>query len=79
MKPKLSIEYCTSWGYIAKAISLAEALLKNYKNDVGEVTLIPSSGGVFEVVINSDLVFSKKELNRFPEHLEIFEKFEETL
>lgn len=62
---------------MAKATALAEALLRNYKNDVGQVTLIPSSGGVFEVVVNDNLVFSKKELGRFPENLEIFEKFEE--
>ncbi len=62
---------------MAKATALAEALLRNYKNDVGQVTLIPSSGGVFEVVVNDNLVFSKKDLGRFPENLEIFEKFEE--
>lgn len=62
---------------MAKATALAEALLRNYKNDIGQLALIPSSGGVFEVVINDKLVFSKKELGRFPENLEIFEKFEE--
>lgn len=62
---------------MAKATALAEALLRNYKNDVGHLTLIPSSGGVFEVVINDKLVFSKKDLGRFPENLEIFEMFEE--
>tara|TARA_Y100001933_G_C18880709_1_gene513884 strand:+ start:692 stop:856 length:165 start_codon:yes stop_codon:yes gene_type:complete len=51
--------------------------LRNYKNDIGQVSLIPSSGGVFEVVIDDQLVFSKKELGRFPENLEIFEKFED--
>jgi selenoprotein W-related protein len=34
--------------------------------------LIPSSGGVFEVEIDGALVFSKKELDRFPEEDEIF-------
>ena len=36
-----------------------------------EVRLIESGGGVFEVVVDGDLVFSKKELSRFPEHSEI--------
>jgi len=37
-----------------------------------EVRLIESGGGVFEVVVDGDLVFSKKELSRFPEHSEIY-------
>lgn len=38
------------------------------------VSLIPSSGGVFEVKLEDELLFSKKELGRFPESDEV-EKF----
>ena len=31
----------------------------------------PSSGGVFEVTLNGSLIFSKKQLGRFPEKGEI--------
>jgi len=34
--------------------------------------LIESGGGVFEVCVDGDIIFSKKELDRFPEHSEIF-------
>jgi len=33
--------------------------------------LIASSGGVFEVVVDGELLFSKKKLKRFPEDGEI--------
>jgi selenoprotein W-related protein len=33
--------------------------------------LVPSAGGVFEVVADGRLVFSKKELKRFPEEGEV--------
>jgi selenoprotein W-related protein len=36
-----------------------------------EVELLASSGGVFEVVADGKLVFSKKTLNRFPEEGEV--------
>jgi selT/selW/selH-like putative selenoprotein len=36
-----------------------------------EVELISSSGGVFEIVVDDMLVFSKKSLQRFPEEGEI--------
>ncbi len=38
--------------------------------------MIPSSGGVFEVTVDGELVFSKKALDRFPEHPEIFAEIE---
>jgi selenoprotein W-related protein len=36
-----------------------------------EVELLASSGGVFEVVVDGRLVFSKKQLGRFPEEGEV--------
>jgi selenoprotein W-related protein len=38
--------------------------------------LIPSSGGVFEVMVDGDLVFSKKAQDRFPDHDEIFRELD---
>ena len=35
--------------------------------------MIEGSGGVFEVVADGELIFSKKETGRFPEHQEIFD------
>jgi selT/selW/selH-like putative selenoprotein len=36
-----------------------------------EVELVASSGGVFEIVVDKQLIFSKKSLQRFPEEGEI--------
>jgi len=36
-----------------------------------ETELIPSGGGVFEVTVDGKLVFSKKQLRRFPEPGEV--------
>ena len=38
--------------------------------------LLPSSGGVFEVTIDDELVFSKMAQDRFPDHSEIFAEIE---
>ena len=74
MNNKISIEYCTSWNYITKAVGLTESLLNEHKQKLKEVSIIPSSGGVFEVKFNDELIFSKKELGRFPEKDEVEEK-----
>jgi len=36
-----------------------------------DVELIASDGGVFEIVVDGNCVFSKKTLNRFPEEGEV--------
>lgn len=71
MKKLISIEYCTSWGYLSRAVALAESLLNQHKNKLQNVSIVPSSGGVFEIKLDEDLVFSKKELGRFPEENEV--------
>jgi selenoprotein W-related protein len=38
------------------------------------VDLVRSSGGVFEVTLDGALIFSKKELGRFPVLAEVLEK-----
>lgn len=38
-----------------------------------DVEIIKGSGGVFDIVVDGELVFSKKQLGRFPEDQEIEE------
>ncbi len=57
---------------MSKAASLAESILHEYHAELpGGVTLIPSSGGVFEVAYNGENFFSKKALDRFPHESEV--------
>ena len=67
MKKNLSIEYCTSWGYLRRAVALSEKILDEHKLAIAELTIIPSGGGVFEITVDGKLLFSKTELGRFPE------------
>jgi selenoprotein W-related protein len=55
---------------------VAEEILKAKKNDVAAVSLIPSSGGVFEVIADGKTVFSKKQLGRRPEPGEVLTQLE---
>ena len=65
---EVKIEYCTQWGYLDKALSLRESIEKQYGVTA---ELIQGTGGVFEVSFNNSLLFSKKELGRFPNENEI--------
>jgi selenoprotein W-related protein len=46
-------------------------LLNKHKTKLSSVELVTSSGGVFEIDLDGDRVFSKRELGRFPEDGEI--------
>jgi len=56
---------------------LADKILSYLKMGVASLEIIPSSGGVFEVWKDGELVFSKKESGRFPEWDEIRGALEE--
>lgn len=79
MKKILSIEFCTSWGYIEKAVNALGVLARLYEKEVLEFRLIPSSGGVFEVMLGDKLLFSKKIIKRFPEIDELIESMKKEL
>ena len=71
---EVSIEYCTSWGYLNQALSLRETIEKRFGI---KAELIKGTGGVFEVTLNNSLIFSKKELCRFPDDNEISDIIDE--
>jgi selenoprotein W-related protein len=50
---------------------MAQELLMTFDTELGEVALVPGTGGIFEVRVDSDLVWSKKERGRFPESKEL--------
>lgn len=52
-------------------MSLAQRLLKEHKNEIEALEILPSTSGVFEVSVDGKNVFSKKELNRFPNEGEV--------
>ncbi|TVR71855.1 MAG: SelT/SelW/SelH family protein [Sphaerobacteraceae bacterium] len=50
-----------------------ELLVDKYDKHFSEITLKPTDGGRFEVIVNSNTVFSKLESDRFPEDDEVVE------
>jgi selenoprotein W-related protein len=69
--PRVEIRYCTQCRWILRAGWLAQELLSTFETDLGEVALVPGTGGIFEVRLDGDLVWSRKEQGRFPEAKEL--------
>jgi selenoprotein W-related protein len=58
---------------------MTETLLKEFEPDIESWELIPDDGGVYEVTVNGELVFSKKALGRHAEIGEIREALKRKL
>ena len=68
---RVEIDYCTQCRWLLRAAWLAQELLSTFEAEVGEVALRPGSGGVFEVRVDGETVWSRKERGRFPEAAEL--------
>ncbi len=50
---------------------MADQLLEEFEHNVETLTFIPSKGGVFEVVVDGSLAYSKKETGRHADYEEV--------
>ena len=54
-----------------RAAWIAQELLTTFEDEIGELVLVPGSGGIFEVRADGDLLWSRAERGRFPELKEL--------
>jgi len=71
MENRVKIEYCTQCRWLMRAAWMAQELLTTFETELDEVALSPGTGGVFNVYLNRDLIYSRKEKGRFPESKEL--------
>ena len=50
---------------------MVSKLLDEFEHKVDDITLIPSRGGVFEVIANEDLIYSKKATGEHAEYEDV--------
>jgi selenoprotein W-related protein len=77
--PRLEIQYCTQCRWLLRAGWYAQELLTTFQNDLGEVALVPGTGGVFEVSVNGERVWSRVEAGRFPELKELKQRVRDVI
>ncbi len=69
--PRVEIEYCVQCNFILRASWMAQELLTTFKDELGELALVPGVCGNFDVRVNDELVYSRKDMGRFPESKEL--------
>jgi selenoprotein W-related protein len=67
----VAIRYCTRCRFVLRAGWLAQELLMTFGELLGEVALVPGTGGVFEIYLDGELLFSREREGRFPESKEL--------
>ena len=70
-KPVLRITYCTQCNWLLRAAWMAQEALSTFSLELGEVTLVPGTGGIFEVRSADKLLWSRKAEGRFPDIKEL--------
>ncbi|WP_440997009.1 SelT/SelW/SelH family protein [Arhodomonas sp. SL1] len=68
---RVEIHYCTGCRWLLRAAWMAQELLTTFEDEIGGLTLCPGSGGVFEVIVEGERIWSRKEQGRFPEITEL--------
>ncbi len=65
--PRVEIVYCRQCRWLMRAAWMAQELLTTFEENLGEVALIPGTGGIFEVRVDEEVVWSRKIEGGFPE------------
>jgi selenoprotein W-related protein len=69
---RIEIEYCTGCRWLLRAAWVAQELLSTFEEELDSVTLVPGTeGGIFEIRLNDETLWSRKDHGRFPEVKEL--------
>ena len=66
-RPRIEIRYCTQCRWLLRAAWMAQELLTTFPEETGEVALVPATGGIFEVHVEGERIWSRGDAGRFPE------------
>lgn len=66
-KPALTITYCTQCNWLMRSAWMAQELLATYSTELGAATLVPGTGGIFEIRLDEDLIWERKRDHGFPD------------
>ncbi len=66
-RPRIAITYCTQCHWLLRAAWMGQELLSTFGMDVGEVALIPATGGAFSITVDDTMVWERKSDGGFPD------------
>lgn len=68
---RIAIHYCTQCRWLLRAAWMAQELLTTFEEELAALTLVPGSGGIFEVEVDGAAVWSRVADGGFPDIAEL--------
>jgi len=68
---RVEIRYCRQCRWMLRSAWMAQELLTTFEEELTEVALRPGTGGVFEIRVNAELIWSRADAGRFPDIKEL--------
>lgn len=65
--PRVEITYCTKCKFLLRASWMAQELLSTFGNQLGEVAIVPGSGGIFEIKLDGEVVATNRDKAPMPD------------
>lgn len=66
-KPRVAITYCRQCNWMLRAAWMAQELLATFADALGEVALVPGTGGVFRIECAGELLWERERDGGFPD------------
>ncbi|KQP51913.1 MULTISPECIES: SelT/SelW/SelH family protein [unclassified Methylobacterium] len=66
-KPRVAIVYCTQCQWLLRAAWMAQELLSTFRDEIGEVALVPASGGAFVITCAGEPIWDRTTDGGFPD------------
>ena len=64
--PTITITYCTACNFTARATWIAQELLHTFHEQIAGVLIVPGSGGVLDIALDDQPIFSRQQSGRDP-------------
>lgn len=66
-RPRIAITYCRQCNWLLRAAWMAQELLSTFGEELGEVALVPTTGGAFSIAVDGVLVWERVRDGGFPD------------
>lgn len=79
MTPRITIRYCTQCNWLLRAAWVAQELLQTFGEELGEVALLPGTGGIYEIAVDGRVIWERKADGGFPGPREIKQRLRDVI
>ena len=66
-RPRIAITYCTRCNWLLRSAWMAQELLSTFGEAIGEIALLPASGGAFRIDYDGHTLWERERDGGFPD------------